>query len=615
MSEGQLTKVKIAPGITRKSTEYASEGAWVSCDKVRWHKDVPEKIGGWAEKNTSNYPRGVVRAIKPFAALDGSQYVAIGTHNSLWIESGGTYYDITPIRASVAPAQSSIFSGVAGSHIVKASINSHGGQVNDLVRLDNTVSMGGGDQYLVSGLYRITSANTNTFTVSAPMVATSTYTNDGATASVQFLINTGLKSNGALYGWGAGGWGQEAWGTPRTNSGVATELRQWNIEPWGEDLLCQQKDGSLYYFETSTLQAGNINRASVVNNAPTKNHFMFLSNPARHVVLCGTCVPGGDFDPMLVRWSDSNDYTEWTAAATNGSNNFRLQQGSMIVGALTAKKEHVIFTDEGAYTMTYTGTPYYFGFERLGTNCGLLGFNAGIDIQGTLFWMSETGFFIYDGTVRELPSTLDEAIFSEDDPVRINLAQKEKTVCGANSRFSEIWWFYPAGESEENSRYIVYNYENQSWYDGNLVRTTWIDSGIFDNPIATDSASVSAAYFVHETGYNNVKSESRGGVSVIPAFLKSGELQIEEGDQMLFIDQYVPDFEQTVPMKIIFNTKKYPQSNEIFTKGPYTINPGQGKLSLRLRGRSFNLQVQCTIEDSFFRIGDHRIRIQPDGER
>jgi len=424
-----------------------------------------------------------------------------------------------------------------------------------------------------------------------------------------------LKSNGALYGWGAGGWGNETWGTPRATAGVATELRQWNIETWGEDLLCQSKDGSLYHFETSSLQAGNVNRASVVNNAPTKNHFMFLSNPARHVVLCGTCVAGGDYDPMLVRWSDSDDFTEWADAASNGAGDYRLQQGSMIVGALTAKKEHVIFTDEGAYSMTYLGSPFFFGFDRLGSNCGIVGYNAGVDLQGTLYWMSETGFYKYDGTVRELPSTLDEAIFSEDDNVRLNLDQKEKVFCGVNTRFSEIWWFYPAGENEENSRYVIYNYEGDSWYDGNLVRTTWTDSGIFNNPLATDATSVSAAYYAHETGNDNIKSDARGGTSVIPAFLKSGELQIEEGDKMLFIDQYVPDFEQTTPMKVVFTSRKYPQSNEIFTKGPYTINQGQHKLSMRLRGRSFNIQVMCTVAGSHFRIGDHRVRIQEDGER
>jgi hypothetical protein len=311
---------------------------------------------------------------------------------------------------------------------------------------------------------------------------------------------------------------------------------------------------------------------------------------------------------MLVRWSDSDDYTEWTAAATNGAGDFRLQQGSKIVGALTAKKEHVILSDEGAYSMTYTGAPFYFKFDRLGSNCGLVGFNAGVDLNGVLFWMSETGFYMYDGTVKQLSSSLDEAIFSQINQYRLNKSQSEKVYCGVNTEFSEIWWFYPAGDNIENSRYAIFNYETQAWYDGNLVRTTWADSGIFDNPIATTDVSVSSSYQTHETGNND------DGVAM-NTFIKSGELDIEDGDKMMYIDQFVPDFTQNTALKVLFTSKKYPQAAEQFVKGPYTINAATGKTSLRLRGRSFNIQVQCSLVDAAFRIGGIRVRAAEDGER
>lgn len=605
MSEGVLTKIKVLPGINRGVTEYQAEGAWVSADKMRFHQDIPEKLGGWAKKPSDNSYYGVARAIHPWADLDGVQRVALGTHNSVWIEQGGLYSDITPIRTSLKEV--SCFSGTAGSNVVNVSMNTHGGQVDDLIKIETSVELNDSGQTVSAGHYKIVSAGVNHFDVSLPSteVATSTFTQEGnVSVRIQFLLNAGLKSNGAKYGYGAGTYGTSTYGTPKpVGSGVAQKIRQWSFDNWGEDLLMNQKEGSLYYYEVSSSD-----RASVVNNAPTKNHFMFLSHPARHIVLCGTCTQNGDFDPMLVRWSDSDDYTEWTAAATNGAGDFRLQKGSLLVGALPAKKEHVLFTDEGAYSMTYTGAPFYFGFDRLGSNCGLVSFNAGVDLNGTLFWMSDTSFYMYDGTVKELSSTLDEAIFSPSNNLRLNLDQKEKVFCGANTEFSEIWWFYPAGTNTENSRYVIFNYETGAWYDGNIVRTTWADSGIFQNPIATCDTSVSTSYYQHEFGAND------DGVAM-GSFIKSGELQIGEGDTLMYVDQFVPDFTTNAPLKITFTAKKYPQSGEEFVKGPYNINPTTEKKSIRLRGRSMNFQIQCSLIDAEYRLGDSRIRVSEDGER
>lgn len=607
MSTGVLRKLNIAPGINRNITEYQAEGAWVSGDKVRFSSGYAEKLGGWEEKDTDgSFYWGVARAIHPWATLDGSKLVALGTHNSLWIEEGGKWTDITPVRASVVHA--SAFSGVAGSNVVNASITGHGAQKNDLVYIGTSTELVDGAQTVSAKLYRVVSAGTDHFDVSVDDAATSSFTAEGAVStSFQFLITAGLKSNGALFGWGSDAYSDGFYGLAGSG-GVATGLRQWSLENWGEDLIAAQKNGMLYYWEVS---AGG--RAIAVSGAPTQNHFMFLSNPSRQVVLCGTCVAGGDYDPMLIRWSDTEDYTEWTAAATNGSGDYRIPIGSKIVGAMDAKKQHVIFSDEGAYAMNYVGPPDYYGFERLGGNCGLAGMNAGCEVNGLLYWMSPGGFYTYDGTVRRLRSTLDEAIFNAQGSYKLNLAQKEKVFCGVNGDFGEIWWFYPAGTNTENSRYVIYNYIEDTWYDGNMERTTWTGSDIFPEPLATMAVSVSHSLYEHEVGYDD-DSATMG------AFLLSGEVQINEeggvfGDKMLFIDQFVPDMYMTAPVKIYLDAKKYPNAAEEFTKGPFTLTPTTGKKSVRLRGRQMNLMVACTVAGAFFRMGDNRVRIQPDGER
>jgi len=603
MSEGVLKKLNIQPGINRNVTQYQAEGSWTSADKIRFSSGYAEKIGGWDERDTATWYYGVGRAIHPWSALDGSKHVALGTHNSLWVDKGGTWEDITPLRASVAHA--SAFSGVSGSNVVNVSLVAHGAQANDLLFINSSVELTDGGQTVSAGHYRIVSAGVNHFDVSLPSteVATSTYTAEGnVSTSFQFLITAGLKSNGALFGWGSDPWGEGNWGEAGSG-GVARALRQWTLDNWGEDLIACQKDGALYYRETS---AGG--RASIVNNAPTKNNVMFLSNPSRQVVLCGTCVDGGNFDPMLVRWSDTEDYTEWTAAATNGAGDYRLPIGSKIVGALDSKKEHIIFTDEGAYSMNYVGPPDYYGFSRLGANCGIAGMNAGVDLNGILYWMSEGSFYVYDGTVRQLPSTLDEALFSQSHPYRLNLSQKEKTFCGVNTEFSEIWWFYPAGDSIENSRYVIHNYAENTWYDGNLVRTTWTGSNIYDTPLATTAASVSSSLYEHESGYNDK-------ANIMGAFLQSGAVQIEEGDKMMFVDQFVPDVSQTDSVRFFLESRKYPQATEFSKKGPFNVNTMTGKKSVRLRGRQMNMLVTCTVANANFRLGDIRVRVQPDGER
>lgn len=604
MSEGVLKKLQIQPGINRNQSQYAAEGSWTSADKVRFSNGgYAEKLGGWREKTATNWYYGVGRAIHPWSTLDGSKLVALGTHNSLWVEEGGSWTDITPIRVSAQEV--SAFSGTAGSNVVNVSLTAHGAQKDDLVKIETSTELTDGGQTVSAGHYRIVSAGTNHFDVSLPSseVATSTYTAEGAVSvNFQFLITAGLKSNGALFGWGSDGYSDGFYGLAGTG-GVSKNLRQWTLDNWGEDLLACQRDGSLYYYEVSS---GD--RASIVNNAPTKNNIMFISNPSRQVVLCGTCVAGGDFDPMLVRWSDTEDYTQWTAAATNGSGDYRLPTGSEIVGAYDTKKEHVLFTDEGAYSMIYLGPPDYYGFNRLGSNCGIVGINAGIDLNGVLYWMSEGSFYVYDGTIRKLPSTLDEAIFSPTNDLRLNLDQKEKVFCGVNIDFSEIWWFYPAGTNTENSRYVIHNFEDGSWYDGNLVRTTWTGSKLYDTPLATTAASVSSSLYEHESGYND-------DMNTMSSFLQSGAIQIDEGDQMMFVDQFVPDIRQTHPVKFYVEAKKYPKETESFKKGSFTINPTTGKNSIRVRGRQMNILVTCTVGNASFRLGDIRLRAQPDGER
>lgn len=596
VSTGELKAISIQPGINKNNTRYLNEGAYVSAQWIRFNYGNPQKMGGWQSAPTSVAYEGYARDSLAWSDLRGEPLLALGTNVGLFVYNGQSYADITPVRLSVAAV--SVFSTFLDSRSVKVSVNSHGAIMGDRFVVEtSTIADGLG----LLGTYTITSAATNTFRFDAASSATSTTTGQGAATTLSFLIPTGPASAGAIGGWGSGPWGGSGGGWGASVSTLVADLRTWTLDTWGEDLMANYRGGPIYYWDRS---AGFGQRAYQVTGAPTKVNSITVLSPPRILVAYGVSGFASDFDPLLVRWSDQEDYTNWTPAVTNASGELRVQKGNFLERGVATKAETLVFTDEGVYKQTYIGGDFVYAIDRIGDNCGLIGLQAAIDVNGLVYWMSNSGFFVYNGTVTRLECSLHDNIFDTNDGDGINYDQKEKISCGVNQEFSEIIWFYPSRDSQENDRYVIYNYARDVWYDGVIVRTTWIDANTFSRPIATGEPGTT---YYQEVGLN-------GDNLAIDCRLDTALFDLEDGSQILFVDQYIPDYKDLQGANsVTFTFKKFPQSAEEVTKGPFPVNVPT--VYMRGRGRQAAISYRGTGLNTYFELGKPRLRARPDGQR
>lgn len=601
-SSGLLKVINIRPGINKNDAPYQSEGSYVSCQWARFQHGNPKKMGGFQQVTTSATYVGIARDSQSWSDLQGDRWYAVGTTDQLSIYNETTFTDITPVQTSVVAT--SIFSATSGSTIVGVSLNNNGTAVNDRFVIATSVNVDG-IPLAANSVYAVVSADTNNFTFDAGVTATSTVTQAGTSISLQFLLASGRSASTVAAGWGSGPWGGSGggWGVGvPVSSADLLLLRTWVLENWGEDLIANYRGGGIYLWDR-TLGTGV--RASQISGAPTKANSISVINPPRILCCYGTSAYLGPFDPLLIRWSSNEDYTQFNPAVTNASGEIRIQDGNEIIRAITTKAETVVFTDTGVYRQTYVGGDYVFSIEKVGANCGLIGPQAARDVNGVVYWMSNAGFFVYNGSVQKLDCSLYDNIFNKNFGDGLNEQQAFKVFCGVNAEFSEIWWFYPSRNSEENDRYVVYNFMDNLWYDGIRPRTTWEDASVFSRPIATNTSTT--AYY-HEVGANADGSE-------LPFLLYTSFFDIDDGSEIMFVDQYVPDYKYVQgDFKIEFGFKKYPESSEETYKGPFSI-AGQPVLYMRGRGRQMEMRYTLSGVNSNVQIGKTRLRIKPDGQR
>lgn len=600
-SSGKLAAATIRPGINKNVSDIQGEGLWVDSDKVRFHNGNPEKFGGWQKFSQTNNYRGVARDIQPWSAIDGSTYVAVGTDKALGIYYGGSWYDITPVKTSVS-ASTTWFTST-GSYIVRMIVSAHGATKGDAIY--NPVSAPVSTYPFGVAIYEITSVlDDNTFDVETDTTATFDARND-LSHPLWFLLSSGNLDNSLLSGWGSGTYGSGTWGigVPTSTTDVVNRnLRLWSLETWGEDLIASPRNGAIYYW---TKQLGTSQRAALVTTAPRRNLFTIVSEPVRHLICCGTSTLDNRWDSLAVRWSSNDDYTQFNPAVTNASGEQRIRGGSTLVGGIQSKRQILLFTDEGAHEMRFDES-LVFTFDKLGSNCGLVAQNAVVDINGTVYWMGLNGFYRYDGAVEKMDCPLSKILFESGSSLAYSFVQRDKIYAGTNMEFNEIIWMYPIGDNGENSRYVIYNYAEDVWYDGSIVRTTWKDANVLENPIATNT---SAAY------YHEVDNHDDDG-NTMRSYLQSGWFNIEDGQKIQFIDKYIPDFRELSGsnMKFTIDARRYP-GGPIITKGPYSITSTTEQINLRIKGREMRLKYDVSAVGSNFELGTQRFNIRPDGER
>jgi hypothetical protein len=609
MPQGELKILRFRPGLNKNDSEYQSgqplganpddfAGTWVSGDKVRFHDGSPEKIGGWISDSANNGYLGIARAIHTWSDQDIQRYVALGTSEGLFLFRGGTYYDITPVVTSIQFA--SAFTGVSTSNLVEVSINSHGVETSGAVVFPSAVSVG---DITISGRYQVVSATNNTFQIRSSVTSGINFTNDGVSTGYQGLLAPGNISNRVAFGWGRGTWSQGAWGTPISGLGVVVQMRQWSLANWGEDLIACPRNGKIYRWVATS---GPNARAVQLSGAPERNFFIRIAEPTRHLVTFGTCLEGGEFDPMAVRWSNNEDLQTWSAAVTNAAGDQILQGGTLIMAAQETKAETIIITDETAHSMQQIPSEPFFRFDKIGDNCGAVSQHCMVEVNGEMFWMGFRSFWRYRGQITELPSALDKAIFDDSRGTSLDFDQKEKVFAGVNSEYSEILWLYPSKNgSREIDRYVIYNYLDDIWYDGTLDRTTWVDVNIFSRPLATGVSA--GSLFIHEETVN-------ADGQPLGAFIQSGDFDLGTGTEIMFVDKIIPDMIQSGNVNITLNFKKYPNGS-VTTKGPYVVQNTTKFLSPRGRGRTANIRYSTSILGGDFEVGFTRIQVQPDGER
>mgnify|MGYP003132075320 FL=1 len=680
-----LTQIKFAPGIDKQDTKVGAIGRWTDSDNVRFRYGLPEKVGGWQSLLTDTMV-GVTRKMFPFVDNDGNRYVAVGTDKFLLLYFEGQLFDITPFRTDNAGTQiqyltSSVETTNTSTTITVTTKNggapvSHGLSVGDMVVFNNFAAGSSGitPSDLEDKIVQVISVpSLTTFTATIPNAASAT-SSDG-TVDIQPYEVVGPAEQEYGYGFGISTFGGVVTGGSDTGWGIAVaastqtlEPGLWSFDSFGEVLIATiangktftwnggaadptsqrasvstpSTDGSLTGVDSpfATLIGTNSDGAAVGN--PTKSRLTLVSPTTRHLIHFGTEETIGDAttqDDLLIRFSDSEQLNKFTTLATNTAGSFRLQDGTKIISALVAKETILIWTDNALYTMKFVGAPFTFGFEQVGTNCGLIGKNAVTEIDGVAYWMSNNGFFGFDGTVKTLACSVEDYVFDDIDTT------KGQQVCaGLNNLFTEVTWWYPTSSSSFNNRYVSYNYGDANmkvpmgnWYTGvntNAIRTSWIDSLVYPLPYATSynssgsgtfpavvglSGLGNSTLFEHETGTDQINPD--GSTTALTSFIQSYDfsLQTDQGaaEYFLAMRRFLPNFKTlTGNANVTISVAAYPADpNTATALSPFTITSTTTKVDTRARGRYAAIKIENTGSGEAWRFGTFQADLQPDGRR
>lgn len=617
-----LNKVQFRPGIDKENTEYGAEGAWVDCDKVRFRFGLPQKIGGWL-RIASTAMVGAVRGIKAWFDLAGTRYIGLGTNKKVYIYTGGNLSDVTPIRQSNT-SLTNMFTTTNGSSNVTVEITNHGAAEGDFAIFSNVTNLTTGTSFTASdfetGEFEIQGiANSSAFYIQMPSNEANagiTSTGDGDT-DFEISVEPDIQTQG--YGWGTSTWSSSTWGTARATSNVVLNMGMWSFDNAGEDLYGWRKDGGIYVWDTS---AGVTQRMVPVNNAPTSSITGLVSTPDRHLVCFGTETTIGTpntQEDMFIRWSDQENFTQWTANAINTAGSQRLAEGSRIVSAKKTRNEILIWTDQALHTMQFIGPPYTFGFKLLGTDCGAVGMNAVVIVNDAAYWMSDGRFMTYRGGIQEIPCTVKSYVFND-----INDTQYPQVYAGENNQFNEVIWFYASANSSQVDRYVIYNYLENSWYIGTMNRSTWVDQGVYNVPQATEyyansTANTSQTLNGVSPGRSFIYEQETGTTKngeIMESYITSGDVDIADGDNFMFIRGYIPDFKNlqgTVKMNLL--SREFPADTPT-ESGEIDITSSTREVNTRSRGRQIAVKIlsDSSVDDNW-RFGTLRVDARPDGRR
>ena len=651
-----LQKLQFRPGVNREGTTLSNEGGWYDCDKIRFRSGYPEKIGGWAALSYTTF-LGVCRSLWNWITLRSYNLVGVGTNLKFYVEDGGAYYDITPIRETTTNPSNQITLAIANGSstltITDASADSL--QVNDFITLSGAVDLGTVGTNVTAAVlnqeYQITSVISGTqYTVTLRSAVTGNIaTNNGGatltsnrTASsstmtgltIAYQINTGFATYTVGTGWGSGSWSRGTWGSGFT-TGFDFQLRLWSQSNFGEDLLFSPRGGSLYVWNPgagATPAYGT--RGTIVSGTYTPSiiNEIMVSDSSRITIAFGCNDPSGTYattalDPMQIRWTAQESYTNWQPnLATNQAGDYRLSHGSAIVGALQTRQEILVWSDAAIYAMQYLGPPYVYGFTLLADNISVVSPNAMATANGVVYWMGVDKFYIYSGRVETLPCSVRQFIFND-----INRDQIAQFNAGTNEGYSEVWWNYCSRDSDVIDRYVIFNYLDRVWYYGTLDRTAWLDSPLRPYPLAATEGNI---LVFHEAA---VDDGSTNPPSPINAYIQSSDFDIDDGHNYGYVWRIIPDItfdgsdttgatSDKPFVQFTVRPKQNPGANYGTALAPtvtsaqsyagqttYLVQQFTEIVYSRVRGRQMAFKVESNNIGTQWQLGVPRIDVRPDG--
>ena len=625
-----LKRVLLRPGVSRENTRYMSENVgptgvngsysagWYDCDKIRFRSGSAEKLGGWSPFSTSYY-LGICRSLNNWVTLGGNKLIGVGTNLKFYVNQGGSYYDITPLRDT--ETLTNPFETTSGSPIVEVTDAAGGYSDGDFVTFSGATAVGG---LTLNGEYQISAIGGTTYTITAASNASSSATG-GGTVTAAYQVNIGPAVVVPLTGWGAGAWGTGTWGV---GSASTDSLRIWSQSNFGEDLIFAPRGGGLYYWDASsgvTANRGvNVTTLGGASDVPTKVNIVYVSDISRFVFCFGcTDLSSSVLDPMLIRWSDQESVVDWTPAPTNQAGSLRLSQGSEIVSVIQSRQEVLVWTDSALYSLQYLGAPEGWGATLVGENISIAGQKSVSLASGISYWMGIDKFYKYDGRTQTLRCDLRQHIFSD-----INTAQLEQVVCGTNEGFNEVWWFYCSRNSVVLDRYAIYNYLEDIWYYGNMGRTAWLDSGLQAGPIA-------ATYVNNLVNHEVGNDDNMNGTPVAMAsFITSAEFDLDDGHKFSFVWRMLPDVTfrnssaanpsivmSLLPLKNSGSGYTNPASVGLTNSATVTrtvdlpVEQFTGQVYTRIRARQMAMRISSTGLGVAWQLGAPRLDLRPDGAR
>lgn len=631
-----LKKISFRPGVNRENTRYTNESGWYDCDKIRFRQGTPEKIGGWQALTFNNVYQGICRSLWPWATLSGAPYIGVGTHLKYYINYGGGYNDITPIRVTTA-AGAVTFAASLGSNVITVTNAAHGAVNGDFVTYSGAVGLGGAVTALIlNAEYQVANVTTNTYTITVSVNATAGDVGTGGAATVgAYQLNVGADVVYPTVGWGSSGWGSGGWGTGTAGTAV---LRVWNNQNFGQDLIYGPQYAPLYYWDAaaiSPLTTRGVLVSSKVgadSGVPEVQHLTLVSDSSRFVIVFGTNDYGtSTLDPMLIRWSDQESVVTWNPAATNQAGSLRLSHGSMIMACQQVRQEVLVWTDTALYSMQYLGPPIVWGSTLLSDNVSIVSDRAMAVASGRTFWMGVDKFYVYDGRVSTLPCDLRQYVFDD-----FNNVQSTQIFASTVEKYNEVWWFYCSASATTPDRYVVYNYLESLWYYGTMDRTAWVDSSVVSHyPIAADNTNKNLMY--QEYGNDNAALSTS---TAITAYITSSEFDLDDGNNFAFVWRVLPDItfrgstatSPSLTMYMLplansgsgYNNNTSTNSNQSVasqSSGAITriaeipVEQFTGQINTRVRGRQLSIKVESTALGVQWQLGAPRIDIRPDGRR